>query len=709
MAGGRIGAEFALLTGRGGQQLLGDLQGQLIGCHVLGDVGTIRLRILDIGAVASDPDIDAGFGVTDREGRHGSGIDVAEVGGHVVQAFALVTGGTVEEVVEHLQPLGVAARDFVQFVFQGGGELVVDQPREVLDEQAGDRERQPGRHQRGALLVDVVAGGDGADDRCIGRRAPDFELFELGDQRRLGVAGRGLSLMALGRDLGQVEMLVGGQLGQLGLFTLLVVGDVGIGLEETREGNRASRGREDGAMDVDGGHFGAGPQPLRQFGSDLHRHRLTARICHLGGDGALPDQFVEPGLVTDQLGLRGGAEGVAGGPDGLVGFLRVLHLGRVDPRRGRHVIVAVQRAGLLAGGRDGLLRQRDRIGTHISDVARFVELLGDPHGAVGREAELASGLLLQGRGAERRGGTAGERLGLHRVHREAGLLQRLGEVAGALLVHHEGIGDELAVGIEVGAASDLPVVQAGEPGIELARCRGGAGIQGGEQIPVGRRGECHPLAFAVDDQPGRDRLHASGRQLRHDLLPQHRGDLVAVEPVQDASGLLGVHQVDIELAGVGDGRSDGFGGDLVEDHPLDRHLGLQFREQMPGDGLPFAVLISCQIELVDVLEQLFEFTDDRLLVGADNVQRREIVLDVDAEPGPGQTLVLRGHLGGVGGQVADVAAAGLHDVARSQEACEHGRLGGRLDDHQSAGCIGHVAVLQGQLLSGCDSREATTR
>jgi len=147
----------------------------------------------------------------------------------------------------------------------------------------------------------------------------------------------------------------------------------------------------------------------------------------------------------------------------------------------------------------------------------------------------------------------------------------------------------------------------------------------------------------------------------------------------------------------------------VEDHPLDRHLGLQFREQMPGDGLPFAVLISCQIELVDVLEQLFEFTDDRLLVGADNVQRREIVLDVDAEPGPGQTLVLRGHLGGVGGQVADVAAAGLHDVARSQEACEHGRLGGRLDDHQSAGCIGHVAVLQGQLLSGCDSREATTR
>ena len=82
-------------------------------------------------------------------------------------------------------------------------------------------------------------------------------------------------------------------------------------------------------------------------------------------------------------------------------------------------------------------------------------------------------------------------------------------------------------------------------------------------------------------------------------------DLVPVQPVEDAPGLLGVDQVDWSmLARVGHRGLDRRLGDLVEDHPLDRHLGLERLDQVPGDGLALAVLIRGEQELVDVLEQL---------------------------------------------------------------------------------------------------------
>ena len=47
-------------------------------------------------------------------------------------------------------------------------------------------------------------------------------------------------------------------------------------------------------------------------------------------------------------------------------------------------------------------------------------------------------------------------------------------------------------------------------------------------------------------------------------------------------------------------------GDLVEHHPLDRDLGLEHLEQVPGDRLALAVLVGREVELVGVLEQLLE-------------------------------------------------------------------------------------------------------
>ena len=55
-------------------------------------------------------------------------------------------------------------------------------------------------------------------------------------------------------------------------------------------------------------------------------------------------------------------------------------------------------------------------------------------------------------------------------------------------------------------------------------------------------------------------------------------------------------------------------GDLVEDHPAHRHLGLERLDQVPGDGLALAVLIRGEVELVGVLDQRLELADLLLAV-----------------------------------------------------------------------------------------------
>ncbi len=385
-------------------------------------------------------------------------------------------------------------------------------------------------------------------------------------------------------------------------------------------------------------------------------------------------------------GARGG-EGVAGGPDGLVGLLRVLHLAGVLARRRVHVLVAVELTGLVARGVDGRLRQRGRVGTHIGDVAVFVEPLRNAHRALGGEPQLAAGLLLQRRGHERRIRAAGVGLLLHRGHRQAGAPEPGGQRTGRGLVEDQylvGLADH-AQRVEIAAGGDPLAVDADQPGAEPRRRGvgvGHAGVELGQHVPVGGAAERHAVAFALHDDAGGHGLHPAGRQLRGDLLPQHRADLVAVEAVQDAAGLLGVDQVVVQVARIFGGRADGRLGDLVEDHPFDRHAGLQSLQQVPGDCLALAVTVGGQIELVDVLQQFFELADRALLLRADDVERLEVLFDVDPEPGPRLGFVLGRHVGGITGQVADVPSRGLDDVVGAQVAGDFARLGGRLDDDE---------------------------
>jgi hypothetical protein len=192
-------------------------------------------------------------------------------------------------------------------------------------------------------------------------------------------------------------------------------------------------------------------------------------------------------------------------------------------------------------------------------------------------------------------------------------------------------------------------------------------------------------------------LDPPGREAGGHLLPQHGRDLVAVEAVQDAPGLLGVDEAPVEVAGVGDGVLDRLRRDLVEHHAAHRHVGrrVEHLEQVPGDGLALPVLVGGEVELVRRLQRLAQSLDHVVLAGAHHVEGLEVVVDVDPEVGP--LLALEGGRDVLGPvrEVADVthrrldgrlqggAVADLEAVA--EESGDGLGLGRRLDDDQGSG------------------------
>ena len=381
-----------------------------------------------------------------------------------------------------------------------------------------------------------------------------------------------------------------------------------------------------------------------------------------------------------------------------MGLLRVLHLGGVGARLVGDVLRAVELASLGPCRRHRCLRQRRRVGAHVGDEAVLVEPLGDRHGRRGAVAELARRLLLQRGRAERRVGLAAVGLRLDGADLEGRVLEpgdeRLG--AGPVEVHHgASCGLQLAERGEVAAAGDALVVDRVQLGGEHPLVVLGAGVEGALEVPVRRGAERHAVALLVDDQAGRDGLDPAGGQAGHDLLPEHRRDLVAVEPVEDAPGLLRLDEVHVDVARVVDRGVDRLRGDLVEHHPAYRHLGLELVEEVPGDGLTLAVLVGCEEELGGVLEEALELGHVGALVPGHHVVGREVVVDVDAEPGPRLALDLGGDVGGALREVADVPDRGLDDVAVPQVAGDRLRLGRRLDDDQLVcGAAGGTSLLR---------------
>ena len=314
------------------------------------------------------------------------------------------------------------------------------------------------------------------------------------------------------------------------------------------------------ALLVDGGiasEFqagGAGPEVVAP-GPDLHGDTVVHGVGHLASHVAAPNEFIEPVLFPRQVRLqvlRGPAD--VAGADGLVSVLGI-GLGLIAVGFGVGVPVAAQDERL--GLRQGLLAEAQGVGTHIGDEAHgalpgdvhaLVELLGDGHSPPGGHAQLPGSLLLHGGGGKRGRGAALLVGALHALHREGGMLR--------LLDHRVHFG--LALQFRLPAV--LPVVAGGEGLVPAQE----AGVQG----PVFLGLERLDLPLPVVHHPGGHGLDPPGGEATADLLPEEGAQLVAHQAVQDAPGLLGVHQVLVNGPGGLDALLDHLFCNLVEGHPL---------------------------------------------------------------------------------------------------------------------------------------------
>ena len=122
------------------------------------------------------------------------------------------------------------------------------------------------------------------------------------------------------------------------------------------------------------------------------------------------------------------------------------------------------------------------------------------------------------------------------------------------------------------------------------------------------------LTLTLHDQAYGNTLHATGREGRLHLSPEHWRELETHDAVEHTACLLGIHQVHVQMAWVLDSVQDGRFGNFVEDDTACLLL-IQSENfaKVPADGFSLAVLIGCQPNLLGLLCGCFQFCDEFFL------------------------------------------------------------------------------------------------
>src|SRR5271166_5103047 len=170
------------------------------------------------------------------------------------------------------------------------------------------------------------------------------------------------------------------------------------------------------------------------------------------------------------------------------------------------------------------IRHARRIGTHVgnesdrafvAEVDAFVEALRQDHGTLNAEAQLARGVLLELAGSERRCRAAAALALVNRAHAPVGVLQGGLQFGGFFAIRNRGF---LATNADK----------------TRRKCRWLGGLQVRVKSPILFLNEHLDFAFALDDEPQRNRLHAAGGEPAADLVPQQWRNLVTNETIQYA-------------------------------------------------------------------------------------------------------------------------------------------------------------------------------
>ena len=313
---------------------------------------------------------------------------------------------------------------------------------------------------------------------------------------------------------------------------------------------------------------------------------------------------------------------------------------------------------------DRFLRHLHAVGPHIGDQAgrltvdidTLIQTLREPHRLLRAEAQLARGLLLQGRCGERWRRIALDPAPLHRTDRERARFDgRLGRKRQGFV-------------IEVKLIEPL-AVQMRQPSGERGAARG---EEQGLNRPIFACPENLDLRLTVADQAQRDGLDAPGAAAAGQLPPQHRRQREPHQIVQRSAGHVGLDQRLIQFAGMGNGVADGVAGDFVEGDAMDGHalqcvLVLQHRPHMPGNRFAFAIRVSGEIQGLGACQR---FGDGANLLVAPRIGlpvHREVVV------GPDAAIFWR--------QVTDMSETGENRVTATQVAVDGLGLGGGFDDN----------------------------
>ncbi|CAB4870578.1 unannotated protein [freshwater metagenome] len=298
--------------------------------------------------------------------------------------------------------------------------------------------------------------------------------------------------MGFRRHVGNGENVTHGEVRNLGVVVRLVV--VAVYVLAFFVGGKKSANRDGRAR---GGHRGG----TKRTKGCRHRdgNRFARRVNHLRSNGSLPNQVIQAEFVRGQqfAHLIGGFERVTGRSNRLMRFLRILDFGlvRTGLRGNRRLTVKGNR--LRTSGRNGLSRKRNRVGSHVRDVAVLVETLCDSHRVARSETQLATSLLLQRRGRERCRRSTRVGLGLDGGHGRGRYFESLGELSGRRLVKNCRRRGQLPGVIKVAAGGELSVGQLGHLHPERFTLLGHHRC---DDIPIRRCGERLAFTFTLDDQ-----------------------------------------------------------------------------------------------------------------------------------------------------------------------------------------------------------------
>ena len=242
------------------------------------------------------------------------------------------------EIPQHLLPGDLVVGNPVELLFEVRSEVILDV--------AGEEVLQEGDHDAALVLamqpllleLDVAAVLQHLQNRGVGRRPADAEFFHALDQRGLREARRRFREVLGDGEFLALQRLARAHRGQAARILVLAV-IVAPFLVERKK-----------AIELD--HLAGGAQfqqPRTGLGRDIDSGALEFGGFHLAGDGADPDQLIEPCLIAiEAVAQRRRATRQIGRADGLVRLLRVLRLGLVLPRRLRHIGFAIILADHLA-------------------------------------------------------------------------------------------------------------------------------------------------------------------------------------------------------------------------------------------------------------------------------------------------------------------------------------------------------------------------